>query len=141
MIPLLPILVLHVVIAVVGVGVFGAIPIVAAAARQETASLANTDALATLFRYTRWSLVLILTTGVLVEYAAHGAFHTSGWFRTSFGLLLLLGFAHARARATFRKANADGGDRARALRRVEGWGWTMCVTVVIITLLMEAKPF
>ena len=137
-----PVLALHVVVAVVGVGLFGAIPIVAGYARRAgVAPAERAGPLEPLFRSTRWSLAAIAVTGVLLEGASGGAFHESGWFRTSFALLVFLGFSHARARAALRAGLAAAAGPERALRRVERWGWTMCVTVASIAVLMEAKPF
>jgi len=75
-------------------------------------------------------------TGGLLDYAAGGGFHSSGWFRASVALFLLLAVMQARARAALRKGLASG-----TFRRVERWGWTMCATVVLIVVLMEIKPF
>ena len=130
---------LHVIIAVLGIGLCGAIPIVARQARL--AAPAQTDLLESLFRYTRWSLVAIALTGGLLDFAAGGGFHSSGWFRASVALLLFAGFAWARGRAALRKGLATGADADAALRRVRRWGLTMCMTVALITALMEAKPF
>ena len=125
---------LHVIIAVLGIGLCGAIPIVARQARL--AAPAQTDLLESLFRYTRWSLVAIALTGGLLDFAAGGGFHSSWWFRVSVALLLFTGFAWARGRAALRKADGES-----ALRRVQRWGLTMCTAVALITALMEAKPF
>ncbi len=83
----------------------------------------------------------MMVTGALLDAVAHGAYHESGWFRASFALLVFLGVALSRARASLRKAHARDGDLEGALRRVERWGWSMCATVVLITGLMEVKPF
>jgi hypothetical protein len=126
---------LHVVIAVLGIGLCGAIPIVARQASM------TTDLLESLLRYTRWSLVGMALTGGLLDFAAGGGFHSSWWFRASVALLLFAGFAHARARAGLRKGFATGGDGEVARRRVQRWGLTLCTTIALITALMEAKPF
>jgi hypothetical protein len=137
--PYTAIISLHVIIAVLGIGLCGAIPIVARQARL--AASVKTDLLESLFRYTRWSLVAIALTGALLDFAAGGGFHSSWWFRVSVALLLLAGFSGARARAALRKGFAPGADSEVALRRVQRWGLTMCTTVALITALMEAKPF
>jgi hypothetical protein len=135
--PYTAIISLHVIIAVLGIGLCGAIPIVARQARL--AASVKTDLLESLFRYIRWSLVAIALTGGLLDFAAGGGFHSSWWFRASVALLLFAGFSWARARAALRKGL--GADGEAPLRRVQRWGLTMCTTVALITALMEAKPF
>jgi hypothetical protein len=135
--PYTAIISLHVIIAVLGIGLCGAIPIVARQARL--AASGKTDLLESLFRYIRWSLVAIALTGGLLDFAAGGGFHSSWWFRASVALLLFAGFSWARARAALRKGL--GADGEAPLRRAQRWGLTMCTTVALITALMEAKPF
>jgi len=128
---------LHVIVAVVGIGLLGAVPLVAAyGGRAGLAPSATAGLLESLLRYTRWSLATMALTGGLLDYAAGGGFHSSGWFRASVALFLLLAVMQARARAALRKGLASG-----TFRRVERWGWTMCATVVLIVVLMEIKPF
>jgi hypothetical protein len=148
---------LHVVVAVVGVGMLGAIPIVARAARM-AAKTSGPSApagapLDALFHWTRVSLATMAITGILLDVAVAGAFHTSTWFRASGALVVVLAVSHARARAAWRSAaNASGASaapgadatesaRCAALSRVERLGWTMCATVALIAILMEVKPF
>jgi hypothetical protein len=131
---------LHVVIGVLGIGLFGAIPLAAAQARRSALPTAD-PLLRSLFRYTRLSIVAMLATGILANLAAGGVFHSTWWFRLSIVLLLFLGFSHARAGAQLRRAVAIPADLPAGFRRVERWGWVMCLTVTCIVVLMEAKPF
>ncbi len=133
---------LHVVVAVVGVGLIGAVPIAARAARRVPELPSAYDGLfGALFMLGRVSLATMLLTGAFLDYSAGGAFHASGWFRGSFALLLVAGFSIMRARSTLRGAAVAKGGPDAALRRVERWGWAACTTVALIAVLMEAKPF
>jgi hypothetical protein len=134
--PYIALVSLHATIAVVGIGLFAAIPLVASSARRAGLSLPlRTSVLEPLFRYTRWSLAAIALTAILLDVLARGTLHSDGWFRASVALFVFLGASHARARAGLRKGGEGG------LQRVERWGWIMCLTIAVLTVLMEAKPF
>jgi hypothetical protein len=135
-------LALHVVVAVVGIGLIGAIPLVARFARRagELPS-ARSSLLDALFRYTRLSLATMALTGGVLDFTVGGAFHSTGWFRVSVGLLLVAAFSHARARAALRKYLASDSAVGPNLWYVERWGWAACATVALMAVLMEAKPF
>ncbi len=64
----------------------------------------------------------------------------ANWFKASIAVLAVIGFSHARARVALRKGFAPGGAPEVALAAVERWGWTMCASVAVITLLMQMKP-
>ena len=134
--------VLYVVVAVLGVGQVGAIAIVASSTRRSGMALAQAATwLAPLLRYTRWSLAVMLGTGIWIDVAAGGVYHHAWWVRLS-GILIALTFLfHRRAMATISKAARGEGDAAAAFRGVERAAWSMCGTVALITILMEAKPF
>jgi hypothetical protein len=87
----------HVVVAVVGIGLVGALPLTARLARQASDSPAgNERILGALLRATQFAFVVMLLTGVLLDLSAGGAFHRTGWFKASVGLLVVSGFAHDR---------------------------------------------
>jgi hypothetical protein len=48
---------------------------------------------------------------------------------------------HRRALAAISRVVRGEGDATAALQRVERAAWSMCGTVALITILMEAKPF
>jgi hypothetical protein len=124
---------LHVVVAVLAIGLVGAIPLTARYARQSAGELAGAEKiLGVLLRAMQVGLVAMLLTGVLIDVSAAGAFHRTGWLKASIAVLVVIGFSHARARAALRKG---------LLRQVERWGWAMCASVALITLLMQMKPF
>lgn len=130
-----PLLVIHVIVAVLGVGSIASVAIVAAAARR--AGHASTHVLvsiAPLLRYSACSLAAMLLTGILLDLVAHGAFHESWWFRGSVLLLVATGALHGFARRAIRSGSV-------ALARVEWIAYGMCTLVAVITLLMEVKPF
>jgi hypothetical protein len=136
-------LTVHVVVAVLGVGALGAVPIAAGAAR--TAGMAGASPfdprpiLARLLGWTRWSFIAMLITGAALDLAADGAFHGLAWFRASAVLLVVGGIAQARARAALR--DGAGVDPGLAMRKVQRWGWTSCAAVALIAWLMAVKPF
>lgn len=133
---------IHIMVAVLGIGVVGAIPFAARLARRNGAGLStNATLLDTLLRPMRWSLAAMLVTGCLLDYAASGAFHSTAWFRLSVVLFVFLGFSYGRTRAVLRTGLAGDGAGEAALRRVERWGWIMCGTAALMAVLMEVKPF
>jgi hypothetical protein len=113
---------LHVITAVLVVGLIGAIPL---AARFGAERLVGA-----LLRTTQFGFLGMLITGILLDVSSAGNFHHAGWFRASVVVLVLVGAAHSRARAAL---------KANALRLVERWGWAMCAGIAVITLLMQTK--
>jgi hypothetical protein len=111
-----PLLVIHVIVAVLGVGSIASVALLAA----------------------------LLATGILLDFVAHGAFHESWWFRGSALLLVATGALHGFARRAIRPTLAQNGpaqDGHMALRQVEWIAYGMCALVAAITMLMEVKPF
>ncbi len=137
---------IHVLVAVTGVGLVGAIPITArimrvAGPRAESGSPGSGErTLGALLLATQLAFVLMVVTGLLLDVSMAGAFHRTTWFQVSIAVLLGVGFSHARARAHLRSASAAGGHRDAALGRVERWGIVMCVGVGALALLMQVKP-
>ncbi len=123
-------IVLHLLVAVLGIGLVGAIPITARFARRSEGVLIGPPLLRTLLRAVRIGVFTMFLTGVLLDLSAAGVFHSAGWFRASLALLVVVGIALARARTALRRD---------ALDRVERWGWVMCATVALITILMRTK--
>jgi hypothetical protein len=123
---------LHVVVAVLAVGLVGAVPLTARWARQSPDPIAGSGGiLAALLRAIQLGLLLMLVTGVALDWSVAGGFHRMGWFKASMVVLVLIGVCLGRARAAL---------RGNALRRVEQWGWAMCASVAAITVLMQMKP-
>ena len=134
---------LHVVTAVLGVGPIAALSIIAtstlAAARDEPAPASAQASLNRLARWSQWSLVVMLLSGALIDYAVGGGLEDTLWFRASFALLLATGFVHSRIGRALRKAR-ESALPAEALRRIARHGWTMCGLIAVIVVLMEVKP-
>jgi hypothetical protein len=138
----IPTLVLHVVVAVMGLGNVILVPIVAAAARKNRQNTKEIFSwLSPLLRLSAVSLAVMLVTGILLDFAAQGGFRHSWWFRGSALLLLITGALHGQGRRAIRSGLADGGKGYGALRRIERIGYAMCVLVLAITILMVVKPF
>ena len=138
----MPALLVHVIVAVLGLGSIGAMAVVARAARRGGSVEADVEAwLRPLLRASAFSLGLMLATGVMMDLAAGGAFHERWWFRASALLLLGAGVLNGRARGVVRQGLAahSGGDGA--LRRLEGLAYGMCGFLAAITVLMEVRPF
>lgn len=125
---------IHVVVAVLAIGLVGAIPITARVARHATAPLATNAVLGPLLRAVQLGLVAMLVTGVLLDVAVAGAYHSTGWFRASVLLFLAIGFSIGRARIAFRRGGQE------VLARVERWGWVASVLVALVTIVMRTKP-
>jgi len=134
-------LVLHVLVAVLGIGSIASVAIIAATARRSRRSTKETFSwLSPLLRYSAISLAAMLVTGILLDLAARGAFRHSWWFRGSALLLLAIGALHGQGRRAVRSGLADEANGSVALRRVERIGYAMCALVLAITILMVVKP-
>jgi hypothetical protein len=131
---------IHVVVAVLAIGVVGAVPLVARLARKDGTMASPERLLGALLRVMQLGFFAMLLTGILLDVSMDGAFHRTTWFKVSIAVLAIIGFSHARARVALRKGFAPGGGREVALANVERWGWTMCAAVAVITLLMQMKP-
>jgi hypothetical protein len=128
--------VVHVLVAVLGIGLVGAIPIVARVARRSPEALGPSGTVVgTLARVVQVGLLIMFLTGVLIDVSAAGAFHGAGWFRISVALLVVVAVAMNRTRAALRRGLAPH----EALVRVERWGWAAFVAVAVVTLLMRTK--
>ena len=132
---------LHVTTVILGLGPLTVLLLSTGRSDAETFSLPRT---AQLLRIVGWSLPGILVTGAAIIALTHGALGETRWMRVSFFLFLLLGALHGFARRTLRKlqtassALSASSSSIRPLRRI---AWAMSALVVLITWLMEAKPF
>jgi uncharacterized membrane protein len=133
---------LHVTTVILGLGPLTALLLSTVRSEAETFSLPRT---AQLLRIVGWSLPGILVTGAAIIALTHGALGETRWMRVSFFLFLLLGALHGFARRTLRKlqttpssALSTSSSFIRPLRLI---AWAMSTLVVLITWLMEAKPF
>jgi hypothetical protein len=137
-----PTLVVHVLTAVLGLGSMVSIAMVAATARRAGRSPEDVlPWLGPLLRYSAFSLVIMLVTGIFLDLAAKGSFRGSFWFRGSALLLIAAGVLHGQARRTVRLGIAKQANSDAVLRRVERLAYAMCTVIAGITVLMEVKPF
>jgi hypothetical protein len=137
-----PMLVAHVMVAVLGLGSVVSVAVIAATARRTGRAASDVSAwLGPLLRSSAFSLVAMVLTGGLMDLAAGGAFSARWWFRGSALLVIATGILHAQARRALRAPlpNDDRGDGV--LRRVEWTAYGMSALVAIVTVLMEVKPF
>lgn len=138
----LPILVLHVVIAVLGLGSILSVALVAAATRRAGPGAGQVSAaLAPLLRFSAFSLGAMLVTGILIDVAAAGAFHEQWWFRGSAVLLVLTGVLNGLARRVAGRGLGTDAGRDAALRGIERLAYGMSALIAAIAALMEVKPF
>jgi hypothetical protein len=138
----IPTLVLHVLVAVLGLGSIASIVIIAAVARRSRYKTKEILSwLSPLLRCSAISLAAMLFTGILLDLAAQGAFRHLWWFRGSALLLLATGALHGQGRRAIRWGLADEAKYDVVLRRVERIGYAMCALVLAITVLMVIKPF
>jgi hypothetical protein len=137
-----PSLVLHVVVAVLGLGSIASIAIVAGSARRAGRGPEMVlPWLSPLLRFSAFSLGAMLVTGILLDLAAKGAFHDLWWFRGSALLLVAAGALHGGMRRTVRLGLAKQTEPDAVLSRVERLAYAICTLIAAITLLMEVKPF
>jgi hypothetical protein len=135
-------LVLHVVVAVLGVGSIVSVAIVASIARRTGRGLTDIQPwLGPLLRNSAFSLLAMLITGIVMDLAAGGVFHESWWFRGSALLLVATGVLNGQARRAVRQGLAKGDRVDIVLRRVERAAYGMCALIAAITVMMELKPF
>ena len=138
----LPLLVLHVVIAVLGLGSILSVALVAATSRKAGPSAVQVSAwLAALLRISAISLGAMLVTGILMDAAVAGAYHEWWWFRVSVMLLVLTGVLNGLARRVVGRGLGPGAGRDAALRGIERLAYGMCALIAAIAALMEVKPF
>jgi|SRR6187431_2706714 len=135
-------LLFHVVVAVLGVGSIAALPIAARNARRAGLAFGALGVWARpLLLTVRLSLLLAFSSGVLLDFVAHGAFHEALWFRLAGLLVVGTAICLARAGAALSRGLSGGLAAPLALRRIEGWGFTSVIAVACIVVLMEWKPF
>ena len=82
----------------------------------------------------------MFATGAVIIAFTHGALGETGWMRTSFGLFLLLGALHGLARRQLRKIRSTA-PLTLNTKPLSMILWGMCGVTVVITYLMEAKPW
>jgi hypothetical protein len=128
------ILLLHVLTAVFGIGLIGAMAVVCVTVGSESPAPAVMTSLRRLTRTATWSVLVMLITGVLLDLAAARAFDRTWWFRGSTLLILLLGYLLARTQRALRKADPG------FVATVRGLAFGMSAIVAVLVVLMVVKP-
>jgi uncharacterized membrane protein len=125
---------LHVLVAVAGLGLITAMALLAA----RTKPLAR-EPLLLMSRWSSAALVLMFLSGALMNLLAGGAYHETGWFRASALAIIVTGGVLAYGRRVLRKSDEATADRAR--RTIVRVSSLASVLVLMVTALMETKPF
>jgi len=132
----------HVLVAVLGVGLIGALPLAARSARHAGLAFGSLGVwVPSLLLAVRVSLFLAFSSGALLDFVAEGAYHEAIWFRLAGLLLVATAIFLARARAALTLGLSGGLPAPVALQRIERWGFTSVIAVACIVVLMEWKPF
>lgn len=136
---------IHVVVAILGVGPLMALavmtrrpPLPVGVSRPMPPEPAL-RAFARLMRLCQMSLGLMLMTGAIMIAIVHGAFGRQMWMMVSVALFVVLGGGTALVQRHFKKALVMGS--INHVERAHRLLLAMCALVVVIALLMEAKPF
>jgi hypothetical protein len=135
------VLMVHVVVAVLGVSQAVGVALVAAAARRagvppEMAA----RPLRALLLVASVSVPLMFVSGGMLVWVTGGGYHGELWFRLSAAVMVLVGVLAAVSRRALRGLAAGRAEGAAALRKIERLAWAMCAAIAVITVLMEAKP-
>jgi hypothetical protein len=125
---------LHVIVAVLGVGQFGALAVLTMSRTCRPATLLALAA------PTQLSLVLMLLTGTALVTWTRAVFLSAWWLRISLVLAALLGVFNVRVKQRLRLLAVSGAniDETRRLAPVTCF---MCGVVAIIVYLMVIKPW
>jgi hypothetical protein len=125
---------LHVLVAVAGLGIITAMALLAAKARP----LAR-EPLLSMSRWASGSLALMFLSGALMDLLAGGAYHETGWFRASGLAIIATGGILAYCRRVLKRSDETSAERAR--RTTVRASSLASVLVLVVTALMETKPF
>jgi len=133
---------IHVLFAVIGTGLLGAIPLLARAARTSHTPLSVLETtLRPVFLFTQIALGLTFLSGAVMDFLTHGALHDQGWFRLGALAIVVAGIARARAKTLLKRGGASKPDPQPVIRGIEGWGAVACFAIAAATVVMELKPF
>lgn len=127
---------LHVLTAILGLGPLGTLALLA----SSPSPALPVPRFSQVLRIVGWSLGVMLVTGVMLIALTHGAHARAVWPRVSVGLFLVLGALQGLVRRRLKRCQAEGlaGTLPAGLAPLL---YAMCALVVIITYLMEAKPW
>ena len=129
----------HVLFAVLGTGLIGAIAL-ASRSLAENEGTRGASALVSLSRWASLGLLLVFLTGVACDFAAEGAYHKQWWFRLAGLSMFVAGGMLGRVRALIRRL-VSGGVQTPVLAGVRGFSLAACAVIAWIVVLMELRPF
>lgn len=125
----------HVLIAVLAMGLVTAGTILARAS-----SGVSPMALRPVVRWASVGLLLMVVSGLLLDYFVAGALHTTRWFRIGFAWTVAAGVALVYARRVIARAIAEKLDVERARRRLLLASWVAFACVAATVAVMVRKP-
>jgi hypothetical protein len=129
-------LLVHILVAVLGIGC-----ITAGAILTRRSNEPAPVALRSLVGVASAAMLLMLVSGILLDYFAAGAFHHATWFRVAVVATVASGIAVGTARRALSQAIAGKAETDRAVRRAAGALWVACALVAFIVVLMVRRPF
>lgn len=131
-------IVIHVIVAVGGLGQLSVFSYM-----TRNAATANPQVLQQILKAAGGALVIMLLTGIWMLYLLDWMYERTWWFRISVVLFIALGAMHGITSKTLKKAVAEGGPLANSplLPKLKTMSVLMSVTLILIVLLMEGKPF
>ena len=130
---------LHILAAILGLGVVTALALATSSSSEAPASRPNWLLLRRFARTGTWSLVLLLLTGGALIGVSHLRYDHWWWFRISFLLFMFLGFLFGQVSGTIRRAAAAPESGEVASRRIQRTAWVMCAVVSVIVFLMVIR--
>lgn len=86
-------------------------------------------------------LIIMLISGIGLLWLSDWQFMHAWWLRISFILFIVMGALHGFASATLRKGTVNGTVTTEALAKLKGLAIGLSLTLAVIIVLMEAKPF
>lgn len=130
--------VIHLITAVCGLGLITALALMA-----RKPGWANAIFMLQIFKIVVWSLIVMLVTGAGMLWATDWMAEHTWWFRISFMFFLALFAFHGIAQGTLKKIVASGTPLAASplLGKLRTMTMLMSITLTLIVLLMEGKPF
>jgi hypothetical protein len=129
-------LVIHVIVAV---GALGQLSVFGLMARVP--NTANPEVMSRILKAAGGGLILMLLSGLGLLWLSDWMFMHSWWLRIAFLLFIAMGAMHGIASATLRKGTTNGKISSEALAKLKGLSMGLSLTLMLIILLMEAKPF
>lgn len=130
------VLAIHVIVAVGALGQLGVLGLM-----TRIPNTANPVIMKRILAAAGSGLIIMLVSGLGLLWLSDWIFMHSWWLRIATLLFIAMGAMHGIASATLRKGTTGNTVSSEALAKLKGLSIGMSVTLAIIVLLMEAKPF